>query len=221
MQKMLEAFTAGSIQHGRDGLRTIRLLPQALHALRVKGVDDIADGLDRTPHELRNGFRRQPTGTRQDDLGPPDTEGVCGASVGLQLHALIIGQGSNTERWFHSPSILLETSLHKNSCGDALGRSICDDLPCYPCLSVHNRDGLLPLVGNYWRLRLLSLCPVPLFSYEEGEKQPWHGSCPCLFLSGSLCTSRQCGVRHPGEQRLCLHQRPMCREKGDFPCRQL
>ena len=57
MQAMLEAVTIGGIQRWRDGLRTIRLLPQALHALGVKGLDDVADRLDGTAHKLRNGFR--------------------------------------------------------------------------------------------------------------------------------------------------------------------
>ena len=65
----------------------------------------MTDSLDGTAHKLRNGFRGQPPGTREDDLGPPETEGVRGAAVSLQLHTLIIGQGSNKERWFHSPSI--------------------------------------------------------------------------------------------------------------------
>jgi hypothetical protein len=53
------------------------------------------DGLDGTPHQLRHGLRGQPPGFREDDLGTPDTEGVRGASVGLQLPTLSIGQGSD------------------------------------------------------------------------------------------------------------------------------
>ena len=105
MQKMLEAFTPGGRQHRLDGLGTIRLPLQALHAPRVKGVEDITDGLDGTAHQLRNGLRRQPTGTGEDDLGTADTEGVHRTSVGLQLDTLIIGQGSDKYWWFHSPSI--------------------------------------------------------------------------------------------------------------------
>src|SRR5262249_19268055 len=120
MQKMLEAVTRGAIQHGLDSFRTIRLPLQALHTPPVKSMDDVTDGLDGTPHQLRNGLRGQPAGTRQDDLGPPDTEGVRGASVGLQLYTLIISQGSDKHWWFHSPSIPLEAQLPKNSCGDAL-----------------------------------------------------------------------------------------------------
>src|SRR5262249_23583009 len=118
MQEMLEAFTLGSVQHRFDRLWTVRLLLQARHTLDVKGTNDITNSLDGAPDQLRNGLRGQPLGTRQDDLGPPDTEGVRGASVSFQLHTLIIGQGSNKERWFHSPSIPRELQLHKNSCGD-------------------------------------------------------------------------------------------------------
>ena len=57
MQDVLEAFTIGGIQRGLDSLRTIRLLPQALHALCVKGMDDVADRLDGTAHKLCNGLR--------------------------------------------------------------------------------------------------------------------------------------------------------------------
>ena len=114
-----------------------RLLRQALYPLRVKGMDDITDSLDRTAHQLRNGLRGQPPGTREDDLGTPDTEGVRCAPVGLQLDTLIIGQRSNKERWFHSPSIPRETPLHKNSCGDALDTTFPPPLevaqhPAYP-----------------------------------------------------------------------------------------
>jgi hypothetical protein len=88
---MLEAFTAGRFQHGRDGLRTIRLLLQTRHPFGVKGPDDIPDGVDGTPDQLGNGLWRQPLSTREDDLGTPDTEGVRAATVGLQLCALLIG----------------------------------------------------------------------------------------------------------------------------------
>src|SRR2546429_5224835 len=86
-------------------LGSIRQPLQSLHAPRVKGVEDITDGLDGTAHQLRNGLRRQPTGTGEDDLGTADTEGVHRTSVGLQLDTLIIGQGSDKYWWFHSPSI--------------------------------------------------------------------------------------------------------------------
>jgi hypothetical protein len=121
---VLEAFTLGGIQHGCDGSGTIRLLLKACDTLGVKGTNDITNSLDGAPHQLRNGLRGQPLGTREDDLGTPDTEGVRGAAVGLQLPTLLIGQGSNKERWFHSPSIPREPPLHTNSCGDALGGEI-------------------------------------------------------------------------------------------------
>jgi hypothetical protein len=60
MQDVLEAFTLGSVQHGLDCLRTIRLPCQALHALLVKGLDNITDSLDRTAYQLRNGLWGQP-----------------------------------------------------------------------------------------------------------------------------------------------------------------
>jgi hypothetical protein len=119
-QEMLETVTARGIQHGLNGLRTMRLLRQALHAPRVKSMEDVTDSLHRTPHKLRNELRRQPAGTRQDDLGTPDTEGVRAAAVGFQLPTLVIGQGANKEWWFQSPSLPLEAQWHKNSCGDAL-----------------------------------------------------------------------------------------------------
>jgi hypothetical protein len=97
MQEMLEAVTGCDIQHGLGGLRPIRLLRQALYALGVKDVDDVTDGLDGTAHQLRNGLRRQPTGTGKDNLGTADTEGVRRASIGLQLETLIIRQGSDKD----------------------------------------------------------------------------------------------------------------------------
>ena len=83
-------------------------------------MNDVTDGLDRTSHQLRNGLRGQLLGTREDDLGPPGTPGVCRASVGFQLPTLIISQGSDKDWWFHSPSISRKLRLPKNSCGDAL-----------------------------------------------------------------------------------------------------
>jgi hypothetical protein len=97
MQDVLEAVTLGSIQHRGSRLRTGRLLRQALHALRVKGMDDVTDGLDGTAHHLRNGLWGQPLGTRENDLGTPNTTGVRRASVGFQLPTLIISQGSDKE----------------------------------------------------------------------------------------------------------------------------
>jgi len=122
MQEMLEAVTGRGVQDGLDGLRPIRLLLQALHAPRVKGLDDVTDGLHGTAHQLRKRLWRQPLGTGKDDLGTADTEGVRRMPVGLQLETLSIGQGADKNWWFHSPSILLEAQLHKNSCGLALGR---------------------------------------------------------------------------------------------------
>src|SRR5262245_24414533 len=83
-------------------------------------MDDITDSLDGATHQLRNGLRRQPPGTGEDDLGTADTEGVCGAPVGLQLDTFLIGQRSDKNWWFHSPSIPLEAQLHHNSSGNAL-----------------------------------------------------------------------------------------------------
>ncbi len=85
MQDMLEAVTSWGVQHRLYSLRPMRLLIHALYTPRVKGVDDIPDGLEGTSHQLRNGLRRQPTGTGEDDLGTADTEGVRRAPVGLQL----------------------------------------------------------------------------------------------------------------------------------------
>jgi hypothetical protein len=123
MQDMLETLTVDGVQYRLNALRTIRVPHQTLHTLPVKGPDDVADGLDGTSHQLRNRLRRQPTGTRENDLGSPDPEGVRGASVSLQLHTFLIGQGSNKERWFHNPSLPWEARLHNNSCGDALVRA--------------------------------------------------------------------------------------------------
>jgi hypothetical protein len=120
-QEMLEVFTLGSLQHGLNGLGAIRLPLHALYALGIKGRDDMADGLHGTAHQRRNGLGRQHTGTREDDLRSSATKGVRGAAVGLQLHTLLIGQGANKKRWFHSSSIALEAPLDKNSCGNVLG----------------------------------------------------------------------------------------------------
>ena len=57
VQEMLEAFTRGGIQRWLDGLWTIRLLSQALHALGVQGMEDMTDRLDGTAHKLRHGCR--------------------------------------------------------------------------------------------------------------------------------------------------------------------
>ena len=63
------------------------------------------------PTSCAMGFGDQPLGTREDDLGTPDTAGVCRASVGFQLPTLIISQGSDKEWWFHSPSISREIPI--------------------------------------------------------------------------------------------------------------
>src|SRR5262249_11517983 len=88
------------------------------------------------------GLRGQSLGTREDDLGTPNTEGIRSAAVGLQLPMLIIGQGADKEWWFHSPSrsfddyrevacldtspsVLLDGAMHKGSCGNALDIMLC------------------------------------------------------------------------------------------------
>ena len=107
MQDRLAAFTGGGIQHGGNGLRTRRLLRQALHTTRVKSMEDMTDGLDCTPHKLRHGLRGQSLGTREDDVGTPDMEGIRRAAVGLQLPMFIIGQGAEKEGWFQKPTSIL------------------------------------------------------------------------------------------------------------------
>ena len=83
----------------------MRLLRQALHAPGRKGVEAVTDSWDSTAHQRRKGLRGQPPGTGQDDVGPAATAGVRRAAVGLQLETFIIGQGSDKEWWFPSPSI--------------------------------------------------------------------------------------------------------------------
>ena len=100
-QDRLEPVTLGGVQHGLDSFRTIRLLRQARHAPCVQGMEDMTDGWDGTSPQLRNGLGGQPPGTREDDWRPPDTEGLCGASVGLQLHTFIISDADREadRRW--------------------------------------------------------------------------------------------------------------------------
>ena len=124
----IDARYAGGVHSGRRPASGATLLGRfdclatALHALGVKGVDDIADSLDRTAHQLGNGLGRLAAGHLRGRSAP----GGHGRHPRLRRSAsncstLLIGQGSNKERWFHSPSIPREAPLHKNSCGDALG----------------------------------------------------------------------------------------------------
>ena len=92
-------------------------------ASRMKGMDDVADGLHTTAHQLRNRLRRQPTGTRQHHVDTTQTEGLGGAPSRFSLQAFIIGQGSDIERWFHNLSVPWEAQLHNYSCGNALAQS--------------------------------------------------------------------------------------------------
>jgi hypothetical protein len=78
MQDMLETLTRGGVQGRLDALGPRRLLRNACQASRIKGMDDVADGLYTTPHQLRNRLRRQPAATRQHHLGTTQTEGIGG-----------------------------------------------------------------------------------------------------------------------------------------------
>jgi hypothetical protein len=123
-QEVLEAFTLARVQHRRDGLGTMRRPCQALSPRLVKGLDNLTDRLDSPAHQRRHRLRQPPTGTGEPAWGTTDTAGVRCASIGLQLETRIIGQRAHKERGFHSPSLLRETPLHKNSCGDALATLI-------------------------------------------------------------------------------------------------
>jgi hypothetical protein len=81
MQNMLEALTTGGVQCRLHALGPCRLLGHACQATRMKGRDDVADGLHATAHQLRNRLRRQPAGTRKHNLGPTYTEGIGGAAL--------------------------------------------------------------------------------------------------------------------------------------------
>jgi hypothetical protein len=72
MQEMLEALTGSGVQHRLGSLWPIRLPRQALYTLRVKGMDNVTDGLDGTAHQLRNRLWRQLTGTGENDVGTTD-----------------------------------------------------------------------------------------------------------------------------------------------------
>jgi len=145
---MLEAFTVGGIQARRDGLRTIRWPRQALHTLPVKGRDDVAPGLDGTPHPWRNGLRRQPLGPGKDDWRTADTAGVCRASVGLSLPTFIVGQGAENDWGFHNPRMPREAPLQKNSRGDALGLRLIPRSRAY-------LGAITTQSGGIWDLHLL------------------------------------------------------------------
>jgi hypothetical protein len=123
MQDILETLTRGGVQDRLYALGPRRLLRSGDQARRIKGMDDVADGLHTTAHQRRNRLRRQPAGTRQHNLGTTQTEGIGGTPSRFSLQAFIIGQGSNRERWFHDLSVPWEAQLHNYSCGNALGVS--------------------------------------------------------------------------------------------------
>jgi hypothetical protein len=58
-----------------------RLRGHARQDLRMKGMDDVADGLHATAHQWRNRLRRQPAGTRQDNFGTTHATGIGGAPI--------------------------------------------------------------------------------------------------------------------------------------------
>jgi hypothetical protein len=80
MQTMLEALTIGGVQGRLHALGPCRWLGHAGQAARIKGRADVADGLHATAYQRRNRLRRQPAGTRQKNVGPPETEGIGGAA---------------------------------------------------------------------------------------------------------------------------------------------
>ena len=57
MQKMLETLTIIGVQCWLHTLGPCRLLGHACQAARIKGMDDVADGLHATAHQLRNRLR--------------------------------------------------------------------------------------------------------------------------------------------------------------------
>ena len=81
MQALLELLTLGSGECRCNALGPRRLFGHAGQAGRIKGMEDIADGLHATAHGLRDRLRRQPAGTRQDNLGTTHAEGIGGPPV--------------------------------------------------------------------------------------------------------------------------------------------
>src|SRR4029453_291498 len=75
MQDMLELLTLGGGEGWHHTLGPRRRLGYTSQAGRVKGLDDIADGLHTAPYQLRKRLWRQPAGTPQHNLGTPRAEG--------------------------------------------------------------------------------------------------------------------------------------------------
>ena len=98
MQEMLETLTLVAFRVGSTLLGRVDGLDMHARPVVLKGMDDVADGLHATAHQLRNRLRRQPAGTRQHNLGTTHAEGIGGAPIRFSLPVFIIGQGSDIER---------------------------------------------------------------------------------------------------------------------------
>jgi hypothetical protein len=117
MQEMQETLTVGGVECRRDALGPRRVLGHARQALSLQGVDDVAHRLDGATHHLGKRLGGQVLGAGEDNLCTAHAERIRHTALSVQLRALIIGHGSNIERWFHSLIVLSDPLLHKAHIG--------------------------------------------------------------------------------------------------------
>ena len=119
-QDVLEAFTLANVQHGRDCFGTIRLPSKPSPPCSLKAWITLRTVCTAQPTSCAIGFgsiRRALASTIWARRTRKASAVRRSASNWSRSSSV---KGRNKERWFQSPSILRETPLHKNSCGDAL-----------------------------------------------------------------------------------------------------
>lgn len=102
VQDPLERVRLRLIEDRLGVLGSAFLFVQAAHAVRLEGVDGVADGLRRAANPVRDLGRGLLVGAGQQDLGTPKGETESAAKSGLENPALGVRQLANEES-FHEP----------------------------------------------------------------------------------------------------------------------
>jgi hypothetical protein len=101
MEHVPEPLPGGFIDDGVGLFGAGGLLTKAVEPIAVEGPDGIADRLDAASDRGGDVAWRAAVGALQEDLTPPEGEGVGGAEAGLERLPLRVGEAADEERWLH------------------------------------------------------------------------------------------------------------------------
>src|SRR5262245_47601010 len=102
MQQVAEPFDLGAGERGMDGMRARRPLLQRRRPPLVEGVDGVAHGLVVAAQGTGDRQRWLAPAAGEQDLAAAQHKRIGGPQPGVERGTLLVGQGSDKDRWFHT-----------------------------------------------------------------------------------------------------------------------